>query len=191
MSVRSPSTGVIIAGSLTDFAKSLRELIGALRDLAEFIGDGGKVALGIYRRGQTSRAAQNLDTLSFAPQGSRKHLDADRRRCWYASRHRRHSRKPGGNGVRCEMSMQELQHYRDLLRKALGRNAAERLDNVTYGPFGKTQLRTLLAALVRCYEGKEPLPESAAADAGEILKSVEALNTEITALHDEIMGFRK
>ena len=66
--------------------------------------------------------------------------------------------------------MQELSHYRDLLRKVLGRSAAERLDNLIYGTYGKIRLRNVLTDLVRSYEGKEPLPESAAADAAAILK---------------------
>ncbi|WP_114217154.1 hypothetical protein [Ochrobactrum sp. 3-3] len=191
MTAPPPTTNAIIPGSLTDFARSLRELIGALHDLAELVGDGGKVALGIYRREQSSRAAQNLDTLSFAPQGSRMHLESIAAGRGTSADIDAIAASQEATAFDVEMSMQQLSHYRGPLRKALGRDAAERLDNLIYGPFGKTRLRNLLADLVCSYEGKEPVPESAVADAAAILKSVEALNAEITALHDEILGFRK
>jgi hypothetical protein len=64
-------TTVLIPGSLTDFVKALRELIAGVRDVGNLFKDGAD----LYNKRRARRAAKNLNTLSFTPEGSRRHLE--------------------------------------------------------------------------------------------------------------------
>jgi hypothetical protein len=182
---------IAIPGTVTDFAKALRELIAALRELGGLVQDGTKLATATYRHRQSRRAAGNLDGLSFAPQGSRRYLEAIAAGAGTSEDVAAIAASQDATAFDVEMSMQELSHYRNILREARGKAAADRLDAIIYGEFGKNRLRMLLQRLVRPCEGLDKLPESVRTDAAAILRAIEALNQEIVSLHDEILGITK
>jgi hypothetical protein len=86
-----------------------------------------------------------------------------------------------------ETSMRELSGYRTLVRETWGRAAAEKLDNIIYGEFGKTKLRNMLSELVRSAKDLNPASEDAVTRAKALLERVANLNREITELHDMLV----
>lgn len=190
-----PLTGatntIAIPGTVTDFAKALRELIAALRDVAAMVGDGAKLVSATYQHHQSRRAAGNLDGLSFAPQGSRRYLEAIAAGNGTLEDVAAIAASQDATAFDVEMSMQELSGYRDALREARGKPAADRLDAIIYGEFGKDRLRRMLGQLVRSCNGVDRLPDSAAGEASAILTAIEALNVQIVSLHDDILGLTK
>lgn len=182
---------IAIPGTVTDFAKALRELIAALRELAALVRDGTKAATNAYENHQSRRAAGNLDGLSFAPHGSRRYLEAIAAGLGTPEDVAAIAASQDATAFDVEMSMQELSGYRDALREARGKPAADKLDAIIYGEFGKDRLRRLLRELVDSCDGLEQLPASAPRDAAAILKAIQSLNIEIVSLHDEILGFSR
>lgn len=186
-----PKSTVAIPGTVTDVVKSLRELIDLLRELAGLIRDGAKFTNATFEHRQSRRAAGNLDGLSFAPQGSRRYLEAIAAGNGALDDVAAIAASQDATAFDVEMSMQELSGYRDALREARGKAAGDRLDAIIYGEFGKDRLRRLLQQFVQSCAGFDQLPESAPREAAAILKAIEALNVEIVSLHDEILGFTR
>lgn len=125
----------------------------------------------------------------FAPQGSRRYLEVIAAGTGTLEDVAAIAASQDATALNVEMSMQELSGYRDALREARGKTAADRLDAIIYGKFGKDRLRRLLGQLVHSCNGLDQLPESAPAEAAAILKAIEALNVKIVGLHDKILGF--
>lgn len=178
---------VAIPGSVTDLVKGLRELIACLRDFAALIGDGSKAVTGTVRKRRSRGAARNLDRLVFSPAGSRRYLE----------------RIADGIGTRddiagiaatldatadeVERSMQALSGYRDTLRETCGWDAANTLDEIIYGKFGKDGLRRSLGRIVKICEGQEAIPSDAVQIAVGALGTIEGLNSRIAELHDQLL----
>lgn len=185
------SCRIAIPGTVTDVVKALRELVALLREIGGLVRDGSKLANAIYEHHQSRRAAGNLDGLSFAPRGSRRYLEAIASGTGTLEDVAAIAASQDATAFDVEMSMQELSGYRDALRQARGKPAADRLAEITYGEFGKDRLRRLLGQLVQSCNGLDQLPESAPGEAAAILKAIEALNVQIVGLHDEILGLTK
>lgn len=186
--ITSEGTVVAIPGSVTDLAKGLRELIACLRDVAALIDDGGKAVAGTFRNRRSRGAARNLDTLVFSPAGSRQYLE----------------RIADGTGTRddvagiaamleataddVERSMRDLSGYRDTLRESCGMEAANALDEIIYGKFGKDGLRRSLGRIVKIGEGQRAIPAEAVQIAIGALGTIEGLNSRIAELHDQLLA---
>ena len=123
-------TVVAIPGSVTDFAKGLRELIACLRDLAAFLGDGGKLIAGEWRAHKSHAAARNLDVLAFSPSGSRQFLERIAADSGTAEDVAGIEKKLEATAGEVEQSMRELSAYRDMLRETCGMAAGEKLDEI-------------------------------------------------------------
>ncbi|WP_321502054.1 hypothetical protein [Breoghania sp.] len=177
-----------IPGSVTDFAKGLRELVACLRELAALVQDGHKVVSGELRSHRSRSAARNLDALAFSPKGARQFLD----------------RIAEGNGTSAdiegidaglsvtadsvERSMRELSVYRQALRETCGMVAAEKLDEIIYGKFGKEGLRRSLALIVSLGRGQKILPQEVVMRAVEAKETIVKLNAQIAELHDLVLN---
>lgn len=177
-----------IPGSLTDLVKGLRELIAFLRDLAEFVDDGNKVVAGKLRAHRSRVAARNLDVLSFSRSGSRQFLERIAAGSGTAEDLAGIEKKLEATASEVEQSMQELNVYRDILRETCGMAAAEKLDEIIYGKFGKGGLRRTLARMVEIGRDQKPLPRKVVQLASDALQNIANLNEQIGHLHDLVLA---
>ena len=182
------STVVAIPGSVTDFAKGLRELIACLRDLAAFLGDGGKLIAGEWRAHKSHAAARNLDVLAFSPSGSRQFLERIAADSGTAEDVAGIEKKLEATAGEVEQSMQELNVYRDMLRETCGMAAARKLDQIIHGKFGKNGLRRSLARIVEIGRDQKPLPREAVQIASDAQHNIANLNVQIGQLHDLVLA---
>ena len=174
------ATTIVIPLALTDFAKALRELIGAFRDGAEVIRDGMQALARRRARG----AASDLDVLSFQPGGFLRHL----------------RRIAAGEGTTEDVAaldefthetadevsekIHTLRKYRDTVREQCGQDAANKLSNVIDGPAGKFVIRYEIAGLAQMWrDGKQA---DCPAQATKILAMIAEFNDELAGLHDAI-----
>jgi hypothetical protein len=177
-----------IPGSLTDLAKGLRELIAFLRDLAEFVGDGNKVVAGKWRARRSRVAARNLDVLSFSHSGSRQFLERIAEGSGTVEDLAGIEKMLEATASGVEQSMQELYVYRDMLRETCGMAAAEKLDEIIHGKFGKGGLRRSLARIVEIGRDQKPLPREVVQIASDALQNITNLNEQIGHLHDLVLA---
>ncbi|MER9712735.1 hypothetical protein NKJ13_21065 [Mesorhizobium sp. M0174] len=181
-------TVVAIPGSVTDFAKGLRELIACLRDVAALVGDGGKFVAGGLRARRSRSAARNLDALMFSPSGSRQFLERIAEGSGTNEDVGGIEQMLAATADEVERSMRDLSGYRDALRETCGIHAAQKLDQIIYGKFGKDGLRRSLGRLVAIGRNQSPVPAEAVHIASEALHVVADLNAQITELHDLVLA---
>lgn len=190
MATKDGERGMVVAipGSVTDFAKALRELIACLRDVAALIGDGGKLVAGKWHSRRSRGAARNLDALAFSPSGSRQFLERIAAGYGTPEDVAGIDKKLDATADEVERSMRELSGYRETLRESYGMAAAEKLDQIIYGEFGKDGLRRSLARIVEIGRDQNPVPPEAVHIASDALNIITDLNGRIGELHDLVLA---
>jgi hypothetical protein len=180
-------TEVTLPYSFTDIVKAVNELM----DLAERTGGWIRSGADLYSARKSKNAAQNLSDLEFGPQGTRKHLEK------IASGH---GTKEDLSAVGAQLqvtaepverSIAALDKYRDQLRERDGMAAAQKLNEILYGPVGKRALRDLLRRLSEMSQQAEPPSEKIAAVAKEALSMIDKLNKDLAELHDAVIGLER
>jgi hypothetical protein len=174
---------VVLPGSLTDFAKAIREIISAVRDVGAFFNDG----VGLYDKHQARGAARHLNTLSFTPGGSRRHLERIAAGVGTAEDIEAIGRQMAETAGEVEASVRALAVYRETLREKHGMAAANKLDEIIYGPVGKEMLRMSLLDLVDMGRNKNTPPEHIQRTAARALDVIEHLNRQLIEIHDRIL----
>jgi hypothetical protein len=171
---------ILIPGSLTDFVKALRELIGAVRDASDLIKDGAD----LYKKNRARKAAKHLNTLSFTPEGSRRHLERLAAGAGTSDDVQAIGELMASTAGDVATSISELGTYRGALRENCGMKAAAKLDEIIYGPAGKEMLRMSLLELVQMGRKATPPPERITAEAANALRMIDSLNQQLAELHD-------
>ena len=175
----SAKTEIVIPGSITDIAKALREIIGALRDVGSLVKDGAQ----LFDKKHAKNAATNLYTLAFAPHGSRQYLERIAEGKGTADDLKAIGQQMADTAAEVEISIQALTRFEQRLRETFGMESAYKLDRVINGPSGKQMLRHSLIEMA-----KAPNVESVQARAKEALAIIDELNQQITDLHDMILS---
>lgn len=188
MSKQDHSTGkqeatIVVPGSLTDFAKALREVIAAIRDVGLLVSDGTKLFDGRRSR----KAAQDLSRLEFTPAGSRPHLERIAAGKATQTDFNAIAEKMATTAGDVERSVLALEKYRDRLRETCGMKAANKLDAIVYGPSGKMIIRETLRDIVKMGSLPEPPTRDIQASASRALKLIESLNKNLVELHDLVV----
>lgn len=176
---KTTETTVVIPLALTDFAKALRELIGAFRDAAGLAGDG----LAYIKRRKARERAIDLDYLGFEPNGFLRPLTriaAGRR---IPSDFDELDQLRGDTAEGVTQRVQALRGYRATIRENCGLAAAHRLDKILDGPAGKFLIRYEIDALVDRFRGGANR-EELISRATSILDLVGDFNQQLTELHD-------
>lgn len=176
-------TDVTMPYSFTDMVKALHELIGLVQDMGTLVGDGIK----LYDRHRAKAAAKNLSVLEFTPHGSRKYLE----------------RIAAGEGTQADFdgvakqmtdtaegvedNIHKLEAYRDRFRVKNGMAAAQKLNDIVYGPAGKRALRETLVRIADMGRRPDPPLEEMKAAAVEALAMIKKLNKDLAKLHDLVL----
>jgi hypothetical protein len=178
---------VVLPLSLTDLAKSLRELLGLTNDVSNLA---GKVSSGLTQR-KRSGAAQVLGKLGFSPHGSKGVL----------------ARIAGGRGSQADLdelkrklaetdseidaAIARLTDYGPFLEQQLGLNAKWELEDLIYqagldedGFMGKRDLRRELRALSELNYVDDP--PAAQSHAQRLLGSIERFNKSLLEMYERI-----
>jgi hypothetical protein len=146
--------GIVTPGSITDFAKALREMIRALGDVRTCFDS----ATALYDRRKARAAAKGLATLAFEKSGMRAPLE----------------RIAAGAGTpediesiyeqlfqtteEVEQSIHSIVRYKDRLRETVGLEAAFKIGEIITGqPYSKRKIRLSIQQLIS--EGRKPSPD--------------------------------
>lgn len=174
-------TSIVTPGSLTDFAKALRELIAAFRDVAGVVNDG----LGFRRRWKAGQAADDLDGISFPAGGFRRPL----------------MKIASGTGSPSDVDdLEQLLHItaekitvridalrkcRDDVRRTHGAAVGHSLSNIIDGPDGKFVIRYEIEGLISIIRNGCDIHRQQD-QAGHILEMIDNFNANLVELHDMI-----
>lgn len=174
---------VVLPGTVTDLVKGVRELLGLVKDLQEFVGWGFEE----LDKGRRRRAAKNIDGLTFSPDLSRQPLERIAAGKGTAAEYEMISVRLGQSAETVETSVDRLEKYRDRLREAYGLEAANKLRDVIRGVGGKMPLRRSLLDLVESSKDEQITQEELQYEAQWILRSIDRLNANLVELHDLLM----
>lgn len=176
----SRETTVVIPLALTDFAKALRELIGAFRDAIGLGGDG----LNLIRRHYAQGAATDLSGLYFHKDGFvapliRIHKGVSGKQDFLQIKERL-----AKTGLDISARSDKLQKYVTVVSEQLGYASGITLYDVISEGGDKFSIRKNLHALIRRWEADNDSDFSE--DAGQLLSQIEDLNDKLIALHDQV-----
>lgn len=177
-------------GSVTDFTRAIRELLGSLRDISRFASD----ASNFYDRKKARRAAKGLATLAFAKSGMYAPLE----------------RIAAGNGSpqdlediarrlvqttrEVEEGIRQIFDYIDRARERFGLEIGLRLDEAISGGryiVGKTVIRNHLKLLVHLGQQPEPDLSQIQYEAKYILQCIDSLEKKLTSLRDLLLSMNE
>ena len=144
MAEKAGTGDVVLPGTLTDLVKVLRELMGALGDIGNFVSAG----FGLYDKHHARAAARHLNALSFTRDGLREPLERLASGSGSVDDIMAIELKIAATVQEVDNSLHELSLYREPLREKYGLAAAMKLDEIIHGPFCKEMLRKSLLALV-------------------------------------------
>lgn len=181
-SVSSGTHQIIVPGALSDFAKALRELIGAFRDVAGLVGDGAK----IIQRQHAGRAVGNLDAIAFAPDGFCGPLMRIGNGNESAAEYDELERLLGDSAAEVADRLRSLRKYRETLRINCGAKICQKFDEMLDGPAGKFIIRYEIEGLVHMYNNKNTEKEHRQVQANRVLDMIASFNNELAELHDTI-----
>lgn len=175
-----------VPGSLTDFIKALRELIGATKDIAELVKKGASLFDGRRAR----KAAAGLYALSFTPEGSKRHLERIAAGCGTREDLQAISEQMANSAGEVESSILTLRRYSSQLREQ-GMKAAQKLDDIIFGPSGKQAIRMLLQAIANEGSNNNPNQSYIRSTSQRALYLIHQLNEDLVILHDLILPPRR
>src|SRR5664279_2994947 len=121
---KSHDATVVVPLALTDFAKALRELIGAFRDIAGLVSDG----INLARRQTASKKAGELDSLGFTPNGMYGSLTRIAEGRNIATDFDRLDQLIYDTASDVDLSIDKLRLYRGAIRRDCGLAMAHKLD---------------------------------------------------------------
>ena len=174
---------IVAPGSITDFAKALREVINALRDVGQLIGD----TADLYDRRKARTAAGNLATLGFSKRGMRGPLERIVAGSGSSQDIEELAQRLTDTAGEVEDSIGALDRYRDRLREKLGMSYAMKFDDIIHGPVGKQMIRYSLQDIVSMGGQETPNAVAIRARAQEVTGWIEHLNVQLIELHDLLL----
>ena len=169
--------------SFTDIVRALRELIGLVRDTGKLIGKGAK----LYDRSQARKAATDLSALAFTPRGIHKYLQRVATGAATSNDFAAIAKVLKGTAGKVDNSVWRLGKYRKRLRENNGMAAAQKLDEIIYGPNGKRALRFNLNNIARMSKSVDFSRSEVRTEAEQALGKIAHLNADLRELHDLIL----
>lgn len=170
---------LLIPGTLTDFAKALRELIGAFRDIAGLVVDGTNMA----RRHEARGRAADLDHLAFPPDGFLRPLTRIASGTIVPSDLDELEQLANESERRIADRVHYLRRYRGIIRENCGAAVARCFDSLIDGPSGKFMIRCEIRAVVDLARLGRPAAELQARAKG-IIEMIDTFNDALIELHD-------
>jgi hypothetical protein len=154
-----------------------------MKDAGELISGGVRV----YDRRKSKKAAERLYGLAFTPQGMRAPLQriaaGEGTKADAAAIEKALAKTAG----RVEVSLDKLMKYQKALRESVGWEAADLLNDIVRGPFGKQVTRYRLGEIVRLSKAEPQHLEEIRAEASQIDSDIGRLNDNLQKLHDLIL----
>jgi hypothetical protein len=181
----SPSIDAIIPGSITDFAKALREIIKAMRDTAQLCSDAAEFLP--FQRRKDRKAAENLSKLAFDPTGVRHQLELIATGGCSPDVQWELITKLSKNVDLIDDAIHGLSSYRSQIREKYGLELVLEFDKLTGRDEGaKAQMRKRIREIAYA---KDALQEHRNAEAA--LREIDNLNKKLCSIHDKILNIKK
>ncbi|MBY8604162.1 hypothetical protein K7N18_04880 [Burkholderia arboris] len=174
---------IVLPGTMTDFVKAVREILGLAKDLREIAGWG----IDALDKGHRRRAAKSVDGLTFGPDMTRRPLERIAAGQGTPRDYESIAVQLSESAGSVEDSVERLEKYRDKLREEYGLAAANKLTQTIRGEGGKMSLRMALHLLVDEANDERTAPEALQDQARWILRNIDLLNTNLVELHDLIV----
>jgi hypothetical protein len=177
---------VITPGSATDLARSVREGIGALRDMMTFSTDMRR----LFDRRKARKAAQAIYGLAFTPRGMRAPLEriasGNGSSDDFRAIARRMRETASGVAEKIELLTTKLEIY---IRENHGMKFSQELDSLIY--YRKLTIRDDINKFLYLMEHENWDSSKHKSDIDEILKSIKRLNKQLSRVHDKLLPPRK
>lgn len=177
------TTQVILPYSLTDIAKSIREIVAALREIGTFFGDSAEM---IDRR-RARTAARKMSDLSFGPGGSLGPLERISAGQGQKSDYEELRSTFDQSAEIVDEAIALLGRYRDRVREKFGMAVAQKLDQIIYGDCGKRKIRALIMQLLGSAETEGADSAYLQSEARRAVEMIETVNRQLIDLHDMIL----